>query len=66
MSKQSRIEWPGQGGGYGECAQVHRYIMSDQSVEESSPALPGAASGLVQQHQVHVFQPEVRARPLVP
>ena len=34
MSEQSGIEWPGQGGGCGECVRVHRYTMSKQSGKE--------------------------------
>jgi len=37
MSNQSGIEWPGQGGGCGECAQVHWYNTSNteqQTVRE--------------------------------
>jgi len=34
MSKQCGDEWAGQGGGWSECIQVHRYAMSNQCGDE--------------------------------
>ena len=31
MSERPGNEWPGQGGGCGECVRVHRYTTSKQS-----------------------------------
>jgi hypothetical protein len=34
MSKQSGHEWPGQGGGSGECVQVHFLVHYEQTVSQ--------------------------------